>query len=352
MTNASTEDKSTTNPDVSNNQEDVNVDEENDTETIQKNNMRDLNKQLNEFYRIIAPTGVEMEYRAYVMNHIKKSIESTIPNTRVVTFGSYRTKLVIRSSDIDLGVLLLDPQMEQEDPNNYLFKIKNILLNHKIVDKKSVFHIWSSRVPIIKFQDKYFGFKIDISMNQSSGVRAAVFMNNVMKVYPKIRKVAIILKYFLTQKKLSDASTGGLNSYSQFLLILNFFVQKIDNSDKRGLDDTAKFFLDFFKFYGWEFTSSISEEDPCPNVRIYTRYDSSISIEDPTDPTCNVALACRKYPQIKKLFRKIFILINVAIGKKSHSRDILSLWLDPDFIEDIYMQKNILLYSKALKLLE
>ncbi|KAH9411178.1 hypothetical protein HK407_07g11690 [Ordospora pajunii] len=338
-----------TNSDAIDDQKIIDEDEESHKLCVRRNNVKNLGKQLDEFYNSIAPTSAEIKCRRYVLKCLASAIESGIPNTKVVPFGSFSTELIIRSSDIDIGVLLLDPQMEMEPPNNYLVKIKSILSNHKIVEKRSIFHIWSSRVPIIKFRDSIFGFKVDISMNQSKGVKAARFMNDILQMYPQMKMFTIMLKYFLAQRNLSDASTGGLNSYSQFLLVMNFFVMKMDESGKVVFDDIGMLFLEFFEFYGYKFVNLPPQSDSLPLLRIFVKYESILSIEDPTDPGCDVAMACKKYVQIKSAFKRAFVFMSIAIEKEDHSKDILSIWFNKDKKEAYERERIDLLHSEIFR---
>lgn len=48
----------------------------------------------------------------------------------------------------------------------------------------TIFHIKSLQVPIIKLTDQETEVKVDISFNMETGVRAAEFIKNYMKVLP------------------------------------------------------------------------------------------------------------------------------------------------------------------------
>lgn len=67
---------------------------------------------------------------------------------------------------------------------NPLYTLGNILMSHcgECSLLKWIFKIKSSQVPIIKLTDQETEVKVDISFNMETGVRAAEFIKNYMKV--------------------------------------------------------------------------------------------------------------------------------------------------------------------------
>lgn len=98
----------------------------------------------------------------------------------------------------------------------------------------------------------------------------------------------ILLKYVLKQKQLNEVYTGGIGSYSLFLMIISF-LQQTDHRLSRAKLDVL--FIDFCELYGCEFNyysvgisvssgSYFSKED---KGWAYDNQTHLLAIEDPHD---------------------------------------------------------------------
>lgn len=114
------------------------------------------------------------------------------------------------------------------------------------------------QVPIIKLTDYYTDVKVDISFNVQNGVKAAQLIKEFKKVswslsvsvpvafpgntclfqpsvlvsldcfvssfqkFPVLPYLVLVLKQFLLQRDLNEVFTGGIGSYSLFLMAVSF----------------------------------------------------------------------------------------------------------------------------------
>lgn len=301
---------------------------EDNTSPVFLGNLEKLDLELLQLYQRIAPTQAEMDTRNRIFDKIKRLVSTEFPEAEVVPFGSCSTRLVVPSSDIDIGVQFPVVQLSRECINKYLGQIRNRLARSGLVEARTLFHIRKSKTPILKFKDKMFGFKIDVSVNQRNGIDAANFVNRVLRERPYMKVFAILLKYFLAVRNQSDAATGGLNSYSQFLLLLSFFQLHplVQEKMVSPLKNIGVLFLDFFQFYGCDFpyrTAKISVSRTG-----YVRNDTrTLSIEDPTDPDWDVAAVCRNSPLIFEIFHHAFRTMSAAFREEvPPHRSLISLW--------------------------
>lgn len=276
-------------------------------------NLERLDLELLLLYQKIAPTAAEIGSRMYVFERVKRLVVSRLPGASVSPFGSCSTGLVVPSSDIDVNVQF-GVSTEKEDVNKHLARIRAAATRADFVRPESLFHIRRCRIPILKLRDSIFGFRIDISINQANGIEAAKFVNHALKEYPYIKVFAILLKHFLAIRNQSDAATGGLNSYSQFLLLLSFF--QLHPLVQRGavspLKNIGVLLMDFFQFYGCDF--------PYRTARVsvgragYVRNDTgALSIEDPTNPEWDVAAVCKNFDVVLATFRHAFRVMCAAL---------------------------------------
>lgn len=66
-------------------------------------------------------------------------------------------------------------------------------------------------------------FAVDISINQTNGIRAAQLINAFVEHYPALRYIVMVVKMFLARRGMNEVRTGGLSSYSTICLVLSFF---------------------------------------------------------------------------------------------------------------------------------
>lgn len=306
-----------------------------------------LNLQLLAVYQKISLSEREIAERQKAFEKYKSIIESHM-DCKVESFGSSRTTLYVRDSDIDITVLT--------DTSNALFS-KNIfssrtrgkgpvysdakpIANHvltrvaKLIEASNmadgpVIHIKKAKTPILKFVDKLTGCKVDISINKVDGIQTAEYVNKILAERPQMRYFAIILKYFLKSRRLGDAATGGLCSYAQFLLILSFVQMHplLQGGNIEIKEDLGVLFVDFFQFYGVDF--------PYDRTRIsvkemsYTKNDQrGIYIADPVIPGNNVSSGCSMIGFIRDVFQYSYRIMAAALSQKvCAQKSVVELWL-------------------------
>lgn len=54
-----------------------------------------LQKEVQCFIQYLTPTKIEMKLREYLVHRIKTAIESKLPGSKVVVFGSFSTQLYL-----------------------------------------------------------------------------------------------------------------------------------------------------------------------------------------------------------------------------------------------------------------
>mmetsp|Transcript_11602 Transcript_11602/g.18594 ORF Transcript_11602/g.18594 Transcript_11602/m.18594 type:complete len:425 (-) Transcript_11602:233-1507(-) len=82
--------------------------------------------------------------------------------------------------------------------------------------------IAKARVPIIKFKDAASGLDVDISFNQSSGLDAIPYMHDEMESLPAVKPLTLVLKLFLSVRKLNEPFHGGVGSFLLQSMVISF----------------------------------------------------------------------------------------------------------------------------------
>lgn len=316
---------------------------------------QNLNQKLNEelflSYNKIKLSDTEIKNRESVFNDFKNAIENEL-DCKVESHGSFRTGTMVYGSDIDITVLMTENQDLKKESmtddlaykgrsNKLLNRIANIIESYNLT-LGNIIHIKNARVPVIKCVDKRFKCKIDIVMDKYDSIESANFVLQQLERRPYLKHMVILLKYFLKRRHLSEVIRGGLCSYAQFLLILNFFqLHPLIQNDQINIEENiGTIMMDFFQFYGLEFpfekaTISVLEKRYKPNR------DSQINIEDPCNVENNVAAGCSSLSMIREIFSFSYKIMAAAFADKvPTNKAIGELWLRIDD-QEILTRKNV-----------
>jgi non-canonical poly(A) RNA polymerase PAPD5/7 len=295
---------------------------------LKLSNTEKLDYELLRLYQEVAPDKTELAARRHLYERIERYIQESFPGAEVIPFGSYATTLMVVSSDIDIGIQFPSDGCTGDKAGKYLPMIKAALRRSAFADQQSLLHIRGCRTPIIKFKDRDFGFKVDISISQPNGADTARFISEALRERPYLKVFCVLLKYFLGVRNQGDAASGGLNGYSQFLLMLNFFQLHplVQQNAIAPLENIGVLFLDFFQYYGCAFPY-IQAKVSVNRVGYVENTTRMLSIEDPVDPENDVASACRNSPCILQIFSHAYRVMAEGLASGASPRkSLLSLW--------------------------
>ena len=127
------------------------------------------------------------------MTRVKNVVRQCYPDACVMVFGSCATGLNLPNSDIDL--LVYQPDVKEASMIN---KLTNQLLKSGIC--KSIDPLKHAKVPIIKLQDRESGVNVDISFNRTNGIYCVKLVKHLLKKYPELKPLLIVLKCFLKSR--------------------------------------------------------------------------------------------------------------------------------------------------------
>eukprot|EP00069_Balaena_mysticetus_P003903 bmy_04254T0 len=205
-----------------------------------------LHEEISDFYEYMSPRPEEEKMRMEVVNRIESVIKELWPSADVQIFGSFKTGLYLPTSDIDLVVF-------GKWENLPLWTLEEALRKHKVADEDSVKVLDKATVPIIKLTDSFTEVKVDISFNVQNGVRAADLIKDFTKKYPVLPYLVLVLKQFLLQRDLNEVFTGGIGSYSLFLMAVSFL--QLHPREDACIPNTnyGVLLIEFFELYGRHF---------------------------------------------------------------------------------------------------
>lgn len=275
-----------------------------------------------------------------VSNLPGESVESDCEGRDTVRcFGSYAANLYLPGSDIDLSLF-----SEEKDALKHL---QRILCSSPLIFTKSVIFLSKARVPILRFMD-ICHFRYDLSLNQKSGVLQTKFVKRVLKQKPYLRDMALLLKYFLRSRQLDKSNRGGLCSYAQLLMLMNFLnLHPLVQRQLPVKANLSTLFMDFFQFFGQDFCYDRARL--CFFGYKAKGSDGYLSIEDPTDPDHDVGSLATNMNAIRDVFLHAFrIMAGVAKEKVGDKYVMLSLWVKISDSEINWRDNIIKLHKKVV----
>lgn len=276
-----------------------------------------LHEEILDFYEYMSPRPEEERMRFEVVDRIKRVIKDLWPSADVQVFGSFSTGLYLPTSDIDLVVFGSWDTLP-------LWTLEEALRRKNVADENSVKVLDKATVPIIKLTDSYTEVKVDISFNVQNGVKAARLIRDFKKKYPVLPKLVLVLKQFLLQRDLNEVFTGGIGSYSLFLMAVSFLQMHYREDVSSPNTNIGVLLIEFFELYGRHFNylktgirikdggSYVAKDEVQKNMDGYR--PSMLYIEDPLQPGNDVGRSSYGAMQVKQAFDYAYVVLNHAVS--------------------------------------
>ncbi|XP_066493667.1 terminal nucleotidyltransferase 4B isoform X2 [Tiliqua scincoides] len=277
-----------------------------------------LHEEITDFYKYMSPRPEEERMRMEVVNRIENVIKELWPSADVQIFGSFKTGLYLPTSDIDLVVFGKWETLP-------LWTLEEALRKHNVADKGSVKVLDKATVPIIKLTDSFTEVKVDISFNVQNGVKAAHLIRDFIKKYPVLPYLVLVLKQFLLQRDLNEVFTGGIGSYSLFLMAVSFLQLHPREDACTPNANYGVLLIEFFELYGRHFNylktgirikdggSYVAKDEVQKNMLDGYR-PSMLYIEDPLQPGNDVGRSSYGAMQVKQAFDYAYVVLSHAVS--------------------------------------
>lgn len=276
-----------------------------------------LHEEIKDFYEYISPRPEEEKMRLEVVDRIKGVIQDLWPSAEVQVFGSFSTGLYLPTSDIDLVVFGKWETLP-------LWTLEEALRKRNVADENSIKVLDKATVPIIKLTDSFTEVKVDISFNVNGGVKAAGLIKEFKEKYPVLPYLVLVLKQFLLQRDLNEVFTGGIGSYSLFLMAVSFL--QLHNRDVSSPNiNIGVLLIEFFELYGRNFNylktgiritdggCYVAKDEVQKNMMDGYR-PSMLYIEDPLQPDNDVGRSSYGAMQVKQAFDYAYVVLGHAVS--------------------------------------
>jgi non-canonical poly(A) RNA polymerase PAPD5/7 len=209
--------------------------------------------EIDRFYEYTQPNHYEQIARKHLIEQVQRNVLKTLPNHVLETFGSERTGLALPTSDIDLRLTtkerMEDPAMSRLPPSSTERLALRRTLTKLYWQEMRLNTTYTSvefrqaRYPLISLQDEQSGLDVQIVLNNDTSL-SREFTNKYLEEYPYLRQLYFVIKTIFDMRGLTDVFTGGIGSYSLFMMIV---------ASIRGLPhkrhDAAGGLLNFLRFY-------------------------------------------------------------------------------------------------------
>lgn len=256
--------------------------------------------------------------RLEVVDRIKGVIHDLWPNAEVQVFGSFSTGLYLPTSDIDLVVFGKWETLP-------LWTLEEALRKRNVADENTIKVLDKATVPIIKLTDSFTEVKVDISFNVKSGVKAACLIKEFKEKYPVLPYLVLVLKQFLLQRDLNEVFTGGIGSYSLFLMAVSFLQLHYRDDVCSPNINIGVLLIEFFELYGRHFNylktgirikdggCYVAKDEVQKNMMDGYR-PSMLYIEDPLQPDNDVGRSSYGAMQVKQAFDYAYVTLSHAVS--------------------------------------
>ncbi|KAM4602820.1 terminal nucleotidyltransferase 4B [Polymixia lowei] len=277
-----------------------------------------LHEEINDFYEYISPRPEEEKMRLEVVDRIKGVIHDLWPSAEVQVFGSFSTGLYLPTSDIDLVVFGKWETLP-------LWTLEEALRKRNVADENSIKVLDKATVPIIKLTDSFTEVKVDISFNVKSGVKAARLIKEFKEKYPVLPYLVLVLKQFLLQRDLNEVFTGGIGSYSLFLMAVSFLQLHYREDVCSPNTNIGVLLIEFFELYGRHFNylktgirikdgGCYVAKDEVQKSMMDGYRPSMLYIEDPLQPDNDVGRSSYGAMQVKQAFDYAYVVLSHAVS--------------------------------------
>lgn len=308
-----------------------------------------LHQEVMDLVAFLRPTVAEVCVRRYIAEEVERMAQSIWPETHAVVFGSLRTGLLLPLSDVDMTLA----DVPWTSPDEALPKLAQVIDAAKFTNGRYPQVILKTKVPLVKFQHAHSEVEVDISLAAMNGMENTSIVRDLLRRYPEAHPLTVVIKYFLHQRNMNDAYTGGLGSYATTLLVISFLQHHpiyTTHPEERPCTGLGKLLVDFFRYYGlyWNFnrcrisiqnggsyalrtngdstfpfarhgspSSPISPTSPTfPNHRT-----CQLEIEDPGNEENNAASSVRQFHTISSFFTHAYLALTAnGMGVPSSPR--------------------------------
>lgn len=199
-----------------------------------------------EFHNLIAQIQSEAVDDSVLCfkSQLEDGLDSILPGSELFIYGSFDTGIKLASSDLDLTLSvdfvpnafmtaeIYEACIETLGEND-THQIATEIIFSKMIDclkSLGITQIHSrvyARIPILRFiAEADRPFQIDLCLNKFLPLHNSSLIRTYCKIDSRVSDLGLLLKYFVKQRNISDATSGTLTSYTHLLLLIHFLQKR------------------------------------------------------------------------------------------------------------------------------
>ena len=236
-------------------------------------------------------------------------IQNDLKNKFMVKFGkygSYATDLSIEGSDIDVCIYYQHLLKEKKDFGEELYNllkqnektqnlisyetqkifdtsIPRVIVKIKIDDDKTKY--LNNYGNLLDYEDMNI-IKIDFSFNDNieyynSNMDNVNYIKSQLIMFPQIKPAIQVIKRFFRRQKMNELFTGGISSFTLFLMLLNTIKQYKMLNPNQKIETSQLLFIFFKKFSEFNFVKYGINQDNLDSFLGFVNEDGTPYILNP-----------------------------------------------------------------------
>jgi non-canonical poly(A) RNA polymerase PAPD5/7 len=213
-----------------------------------------------------------MQLRRRIFEMIQQKTGEVLPRAEAVLFGSAATGISLEDSDIDLLIYeWVECRSEDHRQEEITSRLRLLEKQFELCPEVTDIHCYlRATVPILTFYAaappdqtdcEEVRIKVDISIELRSlqtnfGYQATMITKHWLGQLPALSPLVILAKHLLHKQALNRVYTGGISSYTLFVMVAAFVKDYGANQERRK--HFSCLLLELLEFYGSEFNPAVS----------------------------------------------------------------------------------------------
>ncbi|KAI7865571.1 hypothetical protein BDF14DRAFT_1823249 [Spinellus fusiger] len=302
-----------------------------------KNRRERLSNEILAFKHYLNPTKKEQEKRSTIVERVKTVVQKNYPSeTKIESFGSYVTGLLMPASDVDLNLTI---HADSGDARKALSRIRKELLRGYYAWDELVF-VRSARIPVLTINDRRSGTSLDITVNNPSVSSDRTI--TWLKKYPEVKPLYLTIKHAFSSIKIKNenmfdlmsSKNSGFASYTIICLIVYYIKTQLPKDLKATAPtyyaDVLIGFLEYYTTFDFKrkCIDLVNEREALKssNTAKSLRNEDVITVIDPDIQDTNVARSSSRIYETQFSMESILKTLKERMEEKAtkHSGSILS----------------------------
>ncbi|KAI0239466.1 hypothetical protein L0F63_003460 [Massospora cicadina] len=142
---------------------------------------------------------------------------------KLAVIGSFKTRLLTKSSDLNLNILLPKENPSFDEVDAYI-KVIGDKIRKMGMNKVSILHRKGICVPLIKFEDSQSLIPVDISFGKSTIIFKTELLEAYARIDPTVRDLLLFVKWWAGARGVNQAEDGNISNYCHSTLMLAYLI--------------------------------------------------------------------------------------------------------------------------------